>query len=130
MAVSANSMNKVVVITDASSGIGEATAQRLAKSGAHVVLGARRTERLEHLVADIQAGGGSAIFQQTDVTRRADVEALVRLAVQRLGYLDVIVNNAGLVKTAPMADVKVDDWDRMTDTNEAYFASPHRLRLR
>ncbi|MEM1081224.1 MAG: SDR family oxidoreductase [Pseudomonadota bacterium] len=109
--------NKVIVITGASSGIGEDTAKLLASKGARVVLAARRVERLEALVADIKASGGSAIAKATDVSQRADLEALIELAVAEYGQVDVLINNAGIMPVAPMAMVKVDEWDQMIDVN-------------
>lgn len=109
--------SKVVAITGASSGIGAATARELAGRGAAVVLGARRTDRLGSLVASIQAGGGRAEMLEVDVTRRSDLERLVALAVDRFGRLDVLVGNAGVARTAPMAALDVDDWDAMIDVN-------------
>jgi NADP-dependent 3-hydroxy acid dehydrogenase YdfG len=108
---------KVVAITGASSGIGEATARLLAERGAHVVIGARRTERLEKLVADINARGGSARFRAVDVTSREDTQAFVDFAKAEFGRLDVLVNNAGVMPLSNMAEVKVDEWDRMIDVN-------------
>jgi NADP-dependent 3-hydroxy acid dehydrogenase YdfG len=108
---------KVIVITGASSGLGEATARHLAALGGKVVLGARRTERLEALAAEIAAAGGEARFRTTDVTVRAEVEGLVQEAVDGFGRLDVIVNNAGLMAIAPMAKLMVAEWDRMIDIN-------------
>ncbi|GAA4533562.1 SDR family oxidoreductase [Amycolatopsis samaneae] len=108
---------KVVAITGASSGIGAATAWELATRGASVVLGARRTDRLESLVARIRAEGGRAEMLAVDVTRRADLEALVALAVDRFGRLDVLVGNAGVARIAPMAALDVDDWNAMIDVN-------------
>ncbi|WP_291861532.1 SDR family oxidoreductase [Bradyrhizobium sp.] len=108
---------KVVVITGASSGIGEATARQLASSGASVVVGARRTERLGTLVDDITKGGGSARFRATDVTKRADVQALVDYAQAEFGRVDVLVNNAGAMPLSPLAAVNVEEWDRMIDVN-------------
>ena len=108
---------KVVVITGASSGIGEATARRLAGSGARVVVAARRTERLETLVADITRSGGSARFRAVDVTRQADVQALVDYAKAEFGRVDVLVNNAGVMPLSPLTALKVDEWDRMIDVN-------------
>ncbi|MBB5466801.1 NADP-dependent 3-hydroxy acid dehydrogenase YdfG [Paraburkholderia sp. CI2] len=108
---------KVVVITGASSGIGEATARRLAKNGARVVLAARRVERLTSLAQEIRTAGGTAEAFAADVTSRADVEALTRFAIERFGRLDVLINNAGLMSIAPLSDVKVDEWDRMIDIN-------------
>ena len=108
---------KVVVITGASSGIGEATARRLARSGASVVVGARRTERLDTLVADITKSGGSARFRAVDVTRRADVQAIVDYAKAEFGRVDVLVNNAGVMPLSPLTALKVEEWDRMIDVN-------------
>lgn len=109
--------SKVVAITGASSGIGAATALELAARGAAVALGARRTDRLDSLVKRIRAGGGRAEMLEVDVTRRADLEQLVALAVSRLGRLDVLVSNAGVARIAPMADLDLDDWDAMIDVN-------------
>jgi NADP-dependent 3-hydroxy acid dehydrogenase YdfG len=109
--------SKVVAITGASSGIGAATALELAAGGAAVVLGARRTDRLDSLVTRIQAEGGRAEMLEVDVTKRADLERLVALAVNRFGRLDVLVANAGVARIAPMADLDVDDWDVMIDVN-------------
>jgi NADP-dependent 3-hydroxy acid dehydrogenase YdfG len=108
---------KVVVITGASSGIGEATARRLAGRGARVVLGARRGERLEALAASIRADGGEAAARATDVRQREDVARLVALAVERYGRLDVMVNNAGIARLSPLDALRVDDWDAMIDVN-------------
>lgn len=108
---------KVVIITGASSGIGESTARLLADSGANVVLGARRKDRIDAIVRDITAQGGSALGFRTDVTKPGDVETLVRGAVERYGRVDVIVNNAGVMQIAPVAALKVDEWDRMVDVN-------------
>ncbi len=112
-----NIADKVVVITGASSGLGESTARLLAASGAKVVLGARRKERIEAVVKDIIAKGGSALGFKTDVTKRTDVEALVKGAMDKHGRVDVIVNNSGIMPIAPMAALKVEEWDRMIDVN-------------
>ncbi|MFL6083303.1 MAG: SDR family oxidoreductase [Mycobacterium sp.] len=109
--------SKVVAITGASSGIGAATALELASRGAAVVLGARRTDRLDSMVARIRAEGGHAERLEIDVTKRVDLEELVALAVKRFGRLDVLVGNAGVARTAPLADLDVDDWDAMIDVN-------------
>ncbi len=109
--------DKVVVITGASSGLGEATARYLASKGAAVVLGARRFDRLKTIVADIRAAGGRAEAAATDVTRREQVQALVDKAVEAFGQIDVIVNNAGVMSIAPMSEVNVEEWDRMIDVN-------------
>lgn len=109
--------SKIVAITGASSGIGEATALELAARGAAVVLGARRTDRLDALAARIRTEGGRAETLEVDVARRADVERLVNLAVDRFGRLDVLVSNAGVARIAPLSDLDVDDWDAMIDVN-------------
>jgi len=108
---------KVVVITGASSGLGEATARHLASKGAKVFLGARRADRLGMVVADIERSGGLAAAKTTDVTKRADVEALVQGAVERFGRVDVMVNNAGLMALSPIAKTLVEEWERMVDIN-------------
>jgi NADP-dependent 3-hydroxy acid dehydrogenase YdfG len=112
-----NVTDKVVVITGASSGIGESTAKLLAKQGAKVVLGARRSDRINAVVQDISASGGKAIGFATDVTKRAQVEALIQGAVDAFGRVDVLLNNAGIMPMAPMSDLKVDEWDRQIDVN-------------
>jgi len=112
-----NIADKVVVITGASSGIGESTARLLAGSGAKVVLGARRTDRIGALVKDITAKGGAALGFQADVTKRSEVEALVQGAIHEHGRVDVMVNDAGIMPIAPMAALKVEEWDRMIDVN-------------
>ncbi|WP_380872971.1 oxidoreductase [Sphingomonas sp. DBB INV C78] len=109
--------NKVVLITGASSGIGEATARHLAARGAHVVLGARRTDRLETIAAEIRCAGGSAIYRALDVIDPKAMEAFVAFAVETHGRIDVIVNNAGLMPLSPLAALKVDEWNRMVDVN-------------
>lgn len=107
----------VVLVTGASSGIGEAIARRLGRTGARLVIGARRVERLEAVARDIVAGGGEVLTLPTDVTRRTDLEAIVAAAIQRFGRLDVLVNNAGLMPLSPLRQLKVDEWDRMIDVN-------------
>lgn len=108
---------KVVVITGASSGIGEATARLLAKQGAHVVLGARRTDKLEALTKAITAEGGSARFRALDVTRREDMQSFVEFALGAFGRVDVIINNAGVMPLSKLEVLKVDEWNRMIDVN-------------
>jgi NADP-dependent 3-hydroxy acid dehydrogenase YdfG len=108
---------KVVAITGASSGIGEATARLLGADGAAVVLGARRTERLDEIARDIRERGGRALTCATDVTRREDLDRLVALAVEEFGKLDVLVSNAGISKIGPMADLDSDGWSAMIDVN-------------
>ncbi len=109
--------SKVVAITGASSGIGEATARLLAEGGASVVLGARRTERLDDIAREIGDRGGAAVTCRTDVTRRADLERLVDTAVDEFGRLDVLVSNAGISKIGPISDLDVDGWSAMIDVN-------------
>jgi NADP-dependent 3-hydroxy acid dehydrogenase YdfG len=108
---------KVVVITGASSGIGEASARLLADRGAAVVLGARRTDRLDRLVSEIRERGGAAAAFVTDVTRRDDVEYLVGSAVSEFGRLDVLLSNAGISKIGPLRDLDIDGWSAMIDVN-------------
>ena len=108
---------KVVVITGASSGIGQATARLLAGQGYRVMLGARRGETLSALTAEISAAGGEAAYKVTDVTRRSDVEALVNDAVEHFGQVDAIVNNAGIGPISRFDALQVDDWDAMIDVN-------------
>src|SRR6185437_3788809 len=108
---------KVVAVTGASSGIGEATARLLAERGAAVVLGARRAERLDKLAQQIRDDGGRAISRATDVTRREDLRRLADAAVAEFGRLDVLVSNAGVSKIGPMADLDVDGWQAMIDVN-------------
>ena len=109
--------NKIVVVTGASSGLGEATARLLSAQGATVVLGARRADRLQSLAKDLESRGGKALALTTDVTRREQVKALVDSAVQTYGRIDVMINNAGLMPQAPLERLKVDEWDRMIDVN-------------
>lgn len=108
---------KVVAITGASSGIGEATALLLAERGAKVVLGARRPDRLEALTARIVKAGGHAAYAPTDVKRREDLHGLVDLACDRYGRLDVLVSNAGVGLISPMDELRVEDWEEMIDVN-------------
>jgi NADP-dependent 3-hydroxy acid dehydrogenase YdfG len=108
---------KVVLITGASSGIGEAAARHLAARGARVVLGARRTERLEKLAGEIRAAGGAAEFRALDVTKLDDVRAFAEFALGKFGAIDVIINNAGLMPLSPLAELKIDEWNRMIDVN-------------
>lgn len=108
---------KVVLITGASSGIGEGCARLLAERGARVVLGARRVERLEQLVADIRAAGGQAIARRLDVTDAADVQAFADAAMAEYGRIDVLLNNAGVMPLSMLEALKLDEWNRMIDVN-------------
>ena len=108
---------KVVAITGASSGIGEATARLLAERGASVVLGARRTERLDDIAREIRDGGGAAVTCRTDVARREDLERLIGTAVDEFGQIDVLISNAGISKIGPISDLDVDAWSAMIDVN-------------
>ena len=108
---------KVVAITGASSGIGEAAARLLAERGAKVVVGARRSERLEKLVGAIQAKKGEARFRTLDVTSREDMKAFMDFSKAEFGRVDVLVNNAGIMPLSPMTALKIDEWDRMIDVN-------------
>jgi NADP-dependent 3-hydroxy acid dehydrogenase YdfG len=108
---------KVVLITGASSGIGESTARLLAANGAKVVLGARRTDRLKKIATEIRERGGIAEYRSLDVTNREDVKAFVAFAVEKLGRVDVIFNNAGVMPVSPMNALKTDEWDRIIDVN-------------
>ena len=108
---------KVVLVTGASGGIGEAVATGLGETGATVVLGARRLERLEKTVRGIEAAGGTARARPLDVTDRGDVKAFVDAAVEEFGRVDAIVNNAGIMPLSPLRALKVEEWDRMIDVN-------------
>ncbi len=112
-----NVENKVIAITGASSGIGEATAKLLAQNGANVVLGARRTEKLEAIVKEIRDQGNSAEFKAVDVTDREDVKAFIHFAKEKFGRVDAIFNNAGVMPLSPMNALKVEEWDTMIDVN-------------
>ncbi|MBO6809280.1 MAG: SDR family oxidoreductase [Thalassospira sp.] len=109
--------NKTVIITGASSGIGEATARLLAERGANVVLAARRTERLNEIAAEIEAAGGSAMTRSVDVTDADSVDALVYHANNLFGRVDAIFNNAGVMPLAPMSELKTGEWDNMINVN-------------
>lgn len=112
-----NVENKVVIITGASSGIGEATARLLAKQGAKVVLGARRSDRLETIVKEIHHAGGIAEYQTLDVTQLSQLEAIVQFAQQQFGRVDVLINNAGVMPLSTLDQLKVEEWNRMIDVN-------------
>ena len=115
--MSDNIRDKVVLITGASSGLGEATARMLAQHGAHLVLGARRLERLEALATDLRSLGAQVEVKATDVTRAEQVQALVDLALEHHGRVDVMLNNAGLMPHSPLDRRRLEDWDQMIDVN-------------
>jgi NADP-dependent 3-hydroxy acid dehydrogenase YdfG len=125
----------VALVTGASSGIGEATAKRLAAEGAAVAVAARRMDRLERLVEEIDDAGGRALAIEADVTDRAQAEALVERTVKDLGRLDTVVNNAGVMLLGPSLDAPVEEWERMVDLNIkgllyiAKAALPHLLEF-
>ncbi|MFD2706129.1 SDR family oxidoreductase [Salibacterium lacus] len=109
--------DKVVVMTGASSGIGEGTAKELADNGAKLVLAARREERLQELTDEINKNGGNAVYNVTDVTSREQLQELAQKALDQYGRIDVLVNNAGLMPLSFMDKLKVDEWDKMVDVN-------------
>ncbi|WP_454621912.1 SDR family oxidoreductase [Bradyrhizobium cenepequi] len=109
--------DKVVIITGASSGIGEATAKLLASKGAKVVLGARREDKLKQIVDEIRKGGGQAAYQELDVTKQSDNDDIVKLAKDTFAGVDVMYLNAGLMPNSPLSALKTDDWHQMIDVN-------------
>ncbi|MET7863208.1 SDR family oxidoreductase [Micromonospora taraxaci] len=109
--------SKIILITGASSGIGEATARRLAADGHHVVLGARRVDRLAALVDELRRDGGAADYQELDVTSRSSVLAFVQGAHDRHGRVDVLINNAGVMALSALDSLRTDEWDQMIDVN-------------
>ena len=112
-----NIQNKVVIITGASSGIGEATAYKLAEQGAKLVLAARREDKLKAIANNIKAKGGEAVFRSTDVTKPEDNTALVELAKSAFGRVDAIFLNAGLMPSSPLSALETDNWNAMIDVN-------------
>ena len=112
-----NIADKVVVITGASSGIGESIAKLLARHGAKVVIAARRKNRIDAVVKEISAAGDKAVGFPVDVTKRPEMEALIKGAVDSFGRVDVLVNNAGIMPIAPIPLLKVDEWERQIDIN-------------
>jgi NADP-dependent 3-hydroxy acid dehydrogenase YdfG len=124
----------VALVTGASSGIGEATARRLAAEGAAVAIAARRVDRLERLAGEIEGAGGRAFAIESDVTDRAQAEGLVERTVAELGRLDTVVNNAGVMLLGPAVDAPIEEWERMVDLNVkgllyvAKASLPHLLK--
>jgi NADP-dependent 3-hydroxy acid dehydrogenase YdfG len=112
-----NIQNKVILITGASSGIGEAAARELAGRGAKVVLGARRVDRLEKLVGEIRGAGGAAECRALDVTSLDSMRAFVAFANEKHGHVDVMINNAGIMPLSPLHELKIDEWNQMIDVN-------------
>ena len=112
-----NIEGKVIVITGASSGLGEAAARHLSKAGAIVVLGARRAERIQALAEEISASGGKATAITTDVTKYDQVKKLIDTAIQTYGRIDVMINNAGLMPHSLLERLKIDEWNQMIDVN-------------
>ncbi len=112
-----NIKDKVIVITGASSGLGEAAASYLSQQGGIVVLGARRADRIEKLAREINENGGKALAIAMDVTQRDQVKKLVDSAVEQFGRIDVILNNAGIMPLSPMDRLNVEEWDKMIDVN-------------
>ncbi|MCP2265512.1 SDR family oxidoreductase [Promicromonospora thailandica] len=108
---------KTILVTGASSGIGEATARRLAQAGHRVFLGARRTERLAALAAELREGGADVAHRALDVTDLASVQEFASAALERFGGIDVLVNNAGVMPLSPVADLRIDEWNQMIDVN-------------
>jgi NADP-dependent 3-hydroxy acid dehydrogenase YdfG len=125
----------VALVTGASSGIGEATAKRLAAEGAAVAVAARRVDRLEQLVSEIEAAGGKALAIESDVTDRGQAESLVERTVDELGRLDTVVNNAGVMLLGPALEAPIEEWEQMVDLNlkgllyVAKAALPHLLKF-
>ncbi|MCT1172473.1 SDR family oxidoreductase [Lactococcus lactis] len=112
-----NVENKTVIITGASSGMGKATALKLATNGANVVLGARRENLLQNLVSEIEEKGGNAVYRVTDVTNPTDLEKLAELAIEKFDKIDVLVNNAGVMPLSKLNKRKIDEWNMMIDVN-------------
>ena len=109
--------NKVALVTGASSGIGYATALALAKAGAKVAIGARRTDKLEQLENEIKKNDGEALAQKLDVTKKSDCDSFVHEAIKKWGTVDILVNNAGLMPLSFVKNLKVDEWEQMVDVN-------------
>lgn len=109
--------SKVIILTGASSGIGESIARHLAQLGHQLVLGARRTDRLLTLCEELRFSGASVDYLATDVTQRADTQQLADFALAKYGRIDVMINNAGVMPLSPMSSMKVEEWDLMLDVN-------------
>lgn len=112
-----NNHPKVILITGASSGIGEVTARHLAKHGHHMLIGARRTDRLKTLAAELNAAGGTVEYRTLDVTSLEDTQAFADFALKLFGRIDVMINNAGVMPLSPLEELKFGDWNQMIDVN-------------
>jgi NADP-dependent 3-hydroxy acid dehydrogenase YdfG len=112
-----NLKSKVIIITGASSGIGEATAKLLGQNGAKIVLAARREDRLQNIVNEIKQEGEEAVYMQTNVTSAEDMQKLAQFALKQYGRIDVLVNNAGIMPNSPLNELKIHEWDQMIDIN-------------
>lgn len=108
----------IAIVTGASSGIGDATARRLAEHGATVAVVARRKDRLDEVVAEIEAAGGTALAVATDITDRPQAEQAVKTVIEQFGRLDILINNAGLMLLGPIVGADVEEWERMIDINQ------------
>jgi NADP-dependent 3-hydroxy acid dehydrogenase YdfG len=117
MDMNENIKDKVIIITGGSSGIGEETAKQLAKAGATVAVASRRKYKLDQVVKDIEAEGGKAKAYTVDVANRTEVEKLIADVVKDFGRIDVLVNNAGIMPIAPLAETRIDEWEQMIDVN-------------
>ena len=109
--------DKVIIVTGASSGIGNSTAKILASKGAKLVVGARRTDRLEKLQNEITENGGEIIISKLDVTQKLDCDSLVNEAIKKWGRVDVLINNAGLMPLSFVKNLKINEWEQMIDVN-------------
>lgn len=110
-------MDKIILITGASSGIGAGLARALAAKGAKILMGARRTDRLAQIAEEIRAAGGQAEALALDVTDREAMQGFAKAALERWGRIDVLINNAGIMPLSPMSAGKLDEWERMIDVN-------------
>src|SRR5215203_5175522 len=112
-----NIEGKIIIITGASSGLGEAAARHLAAEGASVVLAARRSDRIDRLASEITSAGGKGLSIATDVTSHKDMERLAAITMETLGRIDVLINNAGVMPLSPIERLKIEEWDQMINVN-------------